>query len=151
MAGGLFGQPFAFNEKCIVFSLLCMSLFLYKPSFPNNYWLYFTLFIIFVISYVAMAWYDYYFNCDLVRLKKGTIGGITQMFKPDTEETEETSKEFDMRHVLIYMSHLIFIVPLLIYIAIYKQKINPIVYPILGILAVFTAGYHGAAMMLNSH
>jgi len=43
MAGGLFGRPFAFNEKCIVFSILCMSLFLYKPKFKNNYWLYFIL------------------------------------------------------------------------------------------------------------
>ena len=72
MAGGLFGRPFVFNEKCIIFSLICMALFLYKPHFQNQYVLYFTLFIIFVVAYVAMAWYDYYFNCDIVPLKRGT-------------------------------------------------------------------------------
>ncbi len=65
MAGGLFGRAFAFNEKCIVFSIIIMALFLYKPNFRNQYFLYFTLFIIFIIAYVAMAWYDYAFNCDI--------------------------------------------------------------------------------------
>ena len=35
--------------------------------------------------------------------------------------------------------------------SIYKNKINPITYPIIGVLALFTAGYHGAAIMLHSH
>ena len=62
MAGGLFKRPFTFNLKCIIFSIICMSLLLIKPTFKNNYYLYFTLFLVFVIAYVAMAWYDYYFN-----------------------------------------------------------------------------------------
>ena len=37
MAGGLFGRPFVLNIKCIVFSLLVMTLFLYKPNIKNNY------------------------------------------------------------------------------------------------------------------
>lgn len=157
MAGGLFGRPFVLNEKCIFFSLICMTLFLYKPNFKNQYLLYFTLFIIFVIAYVAMAWYDYFFNCDLVPLKKGSVGGITGQLKPPSHEKDkqendkETSKDIKLRNIIIYTSHLLFIVPLLIYIAIYKKKINPIVYPILGVLAVFTGGYHGIAMMLRSH
>ena len=53
MAGGLFDRPFAFNMKCIVFSIISMALFLYKPAFKNQYYLYFTLFIIFVVSYVC--------------------------------------------------------------------------------------------------
>ena len=54
MAGGLFGRPFAFNLKCIVFSIICMILFLYKPEFSNNYSRYITLFLIFVVAYVAI-------------------------------------------------------------------------------------------------
>ena len=81
MAGGLFDKPFVINEKCIVFSLICMALFLYKPNFQNSYMLYFALIIIFIIAYVAMAWYDFYFDCKLLPLKKGEIS-LTGLFKP---------------------------------------------------------------------
>ena len=131
MAGGLFGRPFVLNEKCIIFSLICMALFLYKPEFKNKWFLYFTLLIIFVIAYVAMAWYDYYFNCDIVPLKRGTRS-FTGLFKPPAHAAEKQEKDKDTkldntrRHMLIYAMHIIMIVPLLGYIAIYKDKINPI-------------------------
>jgi len=48
MAGGLFGKPFALNIKCIIFSLIIMVIFLYKPEIKNGYILYATLFGIFV-------------------------------------------------------------------------------------------------------
>jgi hypothetical protein len=155
MAGGLFGKPFVFNEKCIVFSIICMTLFLYKPNFNNQYYLYFSLFLIFVISYVSMAWYDYFFNCDIVPLKKGSIGGITGSFKPpshikDKQEGDQPS-DFKAKNIIIYLSHILFIVPILGYIAIYKKKINPIIYPLLGVLSVFTAGYHGVSLMAGTH
>ena len=94
MAGGIFGRPFVLNEKCIVFSLICMALFLFKPTFRNQYLLYFTLFIIFVVAYVAMAWYDYYFNCDIVPLKRGTKS-FTGLFKPPAHiaKTQEEDKD----------------------------------------------------------
>tara|TARA_B100000902_G_scaffold397358_1_gene460923 strand:+ start:5266 stop:5742 length:477 start_codon:yes stop_codon:yes gene_type:complete len=157
MAGGLFGRAFAFNEKCIVFSIIIMALFLYKPNFRNQYFLYFTLFIIFIIAYVAMAWYDYAFNCDIAPLKKGKAGGISGQLKPPSHEKDKQEnnksgkKDIKIRNFVIYGSHLLFIVPLLIYISVYKKKINPLVYPILGVLAIFTAGYHGIAMINGSH
>ena len=156
MAGGLFGRPFVLNEKCIVFSLICMALFLIKPTFKNQYLLYFSLFVIFVVAYVAMAWYDYYFNCDIVPLKRGTRS-FTGQFKPPAHAAEKQEKDKDTsldnhrRHILIYAMHILLIVPLLGYIAIYKNKINPITYPIIGVLALFTAGYHAGAIMLHSH
>ena len=156
MAGGLFGRPFVLNEKCIVFSLICMALFLIKPTFKNQYLLYFSLFLIFVVAYVAMAWYDYYFNCDIVPLKRGTRS-FTGLFKPPAHAPEKQEKDKDTkldnsrRHMLIYAMHILMIAPLLGYIAIYKNKINPITYPIIGVLALFTAGYHAGAIMLHSH
>lgn len=154
MAGGLFGRPFAFNIKCIIFSIICMSLFLYKPQIKNQYFLYFALFIIFVVAYVAMAWYDFYFNCDILPLRRGPDGGVTQQFKPPAHQPKKQNRigediDNKYRKVLIYLSHLLFIVPLLIYMAVYRKKINPMVYPILGVLAVFTAGYHGIELMLT--
>ena len=153
MAGGLFNRPFSFNLKCIIFSLLCMALLLIKPNFNNNYYLYFTLFLVFVLAYVGMAWYDYFFNCDILPLEKGKIGGITGQLKPKShsKDKQENGYKTDLdskrHHLLIYLSHLLFIVPLLLYIAYYKDKINNMVYPILGVLAVFTAGYHGISLM----
>ena len=81
MAGGLFGRPFTFNVKCIIFSMICMALFLYNPNIKNPYILYGTLFFIFTVAYVAMAWYDYYFNCDLLPLRKGKYS-LQQYVKP---------------------------------------------------------------------
>ena len=169
MAGGLFGRPFAFNEKCIVFSLICMMLFLYRPDYKNTYSLYFSLFIIFVFAYVAMAWYDYYFNCDLVSLRRGTAS-FTGLFKPpahvpeiqesqpgegketNTTELEQRKKEdLRLKMYLIYGMHLLFIVPILLYIAYYKKGVNPLIYPTLAVLAVFTAAYHGMGLMSSMH
>jgi len=156
MAGGLFGRPFVFNEKCIIFSLICMGLFLYKPNITNNYILAAVLFLIFVIAYIAMAWYDAFFNCDILPLKRGKYS-LTGLFKPPAhapekqEAKKDTPEDTHKRHILIYAMHLLFIAPLLGYIALKKNKINPITYPLLGALAVFTALYHGTALMVSQH
>ena len=155
MAGGLFGKPFAFNIKCIIFSLIVMVLFLYKPTFSNNYILYGTLFIIFVIAYVAMAWYDYFFDCRILPLRKGELSWQSLIKPPahQPEKQKEWSCEEDKsaRLILIYLAHIFFIVPIIAYVAIYRKQVNPLVYPILGVLAVFTLGYHGMHLMISSH
>lgn len=155
MAGGLFGQPFVLNEKCIVFSLIIMALFLYKPIIKSKLMMSVVLFIIFVVSYVAMAWYDYYFGCDILPLKRGELG-VTEIFKPGAHEKkqethEETSIDTQRKQIFIYISHIILVVPLLLYIAYYRGKVNPLTYPILAVLAVMTAMYHGIHLMLVSH
>ena len=133
-----------------------MALFLYKPNIKSNLMLGIVLFGIFVVSYVAMAWYDYYFGCDILPLKRGEVGGVTQMFKPGAHEKkqethEETTIDSTRKSILIYVSHIILVVPLLLYIARYKGKVNPLTYPILVVLAIMTAMYHGIHLMLVSH
>lgn len=169
MAGGFFGRPFVFNEKCIVFSLICMMLYLYKPNYKNRFTLYLSLFIIFVIAYVAMAWYDYYFDCQLVSLRRGTAS-FTGMFKPPAhvpeiqegqrrEKNDKKDRDINklkqqdrkLKGYLIYAMHLLFIVPIIGYVAYYKKKSNPFIYPTLLVLALFTAGYHGLALMSSVH
>ena len=51
---------------------------------------------------------------------------------------------------MIYLSHILLIVPLLIYIAVYKKKVSKMTYPI-GALAVLTLGYHGFELMAKMH
>jgi len=155
MAGGLFGRPFTFNIKCIIFSLLCMALFLYKPKFTNNYTLYGTLFIIFVGAYVAMAWYDYFYDCSILPLKQGKFSWMRSIKPPAHEPEKQKDSKCDedntALHILISTSHLLFIAPLIAYIALYKTKVNPMVYPLLGVLSIFTLGYHGISLMTSSH
>ena len=68
------------------------------------------------------------------------------------EQTEKAIPKRGLsRHALmVYLSHIIFIVPLLIYIAVYLKKISPMTYPI-GALAVFTLGYHGFELLNKIH
>ena len=150
MAGGLFGRPFAFNLKCIVFSIICMILFLYKPEFSNNYSRYITLFLIFVVAYVAMAWYDYFFNCDILPLKKGKVS-LTGLFKPEAPKVTDKNKNSKAYKVLIYLSHLVFFAPILFYFAYYGSNVNPAIYPVMGALGFFTMAYHGMMLMSASH
>lgn len=60
MAGGVFpGQPLALNIKCVVFSLLIAGGYWYLPhkSVP-------VLVALLYFPYLAMAWYDYVYECN---------------------------------------------------------------------------------------
>ena len=59
MAGGLYpGRPFALNIKCIVFTAVVAGGYWYLP--PRRWW---ALALLLWLPYVAMAWYDHYYDC----------------------------------------------------------------------------------------
>lgn len=59
MAGGLFpGRPFEFNIKCIIFTALLAGGYWYLP--PKKLWI---LVFLLWFPYIAMAWYDYSYDC----------------------------------------------------------------------------------------
>ena len=59
MAGGIFpGAPFEFNIKCIIFTALLAGGYWFLP--PKNIWV---LFFLLWFPYLAMAWYDYMYDC----------------------------------------------------------------------------------------
>ena len=59
MAGGIFpGQPFEFNLKCILFTALLAGGYWYLPH--KNLWV---LVFLLWFPYIAMAWYDYMYDC----------------------------------------------------------------------------------------
>ena len=152
MAGGIFkGQPFVLNIKCIIFSLICMALLMFDPKIiPKGVWTYFTLFLVFVVSYVALAWYDYFYDCELMPLKRGTVS-ITGKLKPDTEEREWSKEEDTLEHKLIYVAHILFICPFLLYFYMKRGKVSSGSYSLLVALTVFTLAYHGGKLMVSSH
>jgi hypothetical protein len=113
-------------------------------------------FLIFVVSYVSLAWYDYYYGCTQLPLQRSKIG-ITQYFKPpvyDKEKQEEhmfSQKEMDKNNMTIYAMHFLLIVPLLLYIGIKRGKASKHFFEILIVLAAFTAVYHGFRLLSASH
>ena len=59
MAGGIFpGHPFEFNMKCILFTAAIAGGYWFLP--PKNFWV---LFFLLWFPYIAIAWYDYSYNC----------------------------------------------------------------------------------------
>ena len=60
MAGGLFdNQPFALNIKCIIFTLLVAGGYWFTPK--KKLWI---LAALLYFPYLAMAWYDYHYQCQ---------------------------------------------------------------------------------------
>lgn len=157
MSGGIFpGYPFTLNIKCIIFALIIMALYSFKApqvSLRVNIIIYF---IIFVIAYVAMAWYDYYYACEQLPLQRSTVG-LTHYLKPPMHQEEKqqkhlmTEQEVEKNKYMIYVLHVLFIVPFLTYIAIKKDKVHESVYPLLYALIAFTLLYHGMRMIQGSH
>jgi len=149
---------FTFNVKCIVFSLVIMAIFMYDPSwlYKNKMLMYLVLWIIFVISYVAMAWYDYFFDCSTLPLEKGKYG-ITGLFKPEAHEPEKQYRgkkneiDTEKHHTIIYLAHVLFFAPLIAYIAYYGKKTTDWVFQLLGVLAVYTLFYHSSQLIELSH
>ena len=125
MAGGLFkNYPFELNIKCVIFSTIIIALFFYHPPEMNIIWKCFIALLLFVVAYVAMAWYDYKFECTKLALKRGSRGGVTTLLKPEphtesqTDPSKDTSDEKKLTMALINIYHLFIITPLLLYIGI---------------------------------
>ena len=155
MAGGIFGdRPFALNPKCVLFSLACMGLFLIKPSFPGPISAVISLFVLFWVAYIAMAWYDYYFNCDIVPLRKGTMS-LQGKLKPPAHVPEKQDVPVGLPqgkvdshrdHIVIYLLHILVIVPLIAFIAILGSKTPKAAFWLLGATAAMTVVYHSLAL-----
>lgn len=158
MSGGIFpGYPFTLNIKCIIFSLIIMALYTYcPPKIQSKTKIFLVYFIIFVVSYVAMAWYDYYYSCTQLPLQRSTKG-ITGRFKPPAHEPEKQTKqmmtmvEIEKNKKSIFWLHFVLIVPLLGYIGIKKEKAHPRSFDLLLVLTVFTAIYHGVRILSTIH
>lgn len=59
MAGGVFpGYPFEPNWKCVWFTAIIAGGYWVLP--PKSLWV---LFLLLILPYVAMAWYDYAYDC----------------------------------------------------------------------------------------
>tara|TARA_B110000259_G_scaffold188118_1_gene245057 strand:+ start:1832 stop:2548 length:717 start_codon:yes stop_codon:yes gene_type:complete len=160
MAGGIFvNQPFHPNIKCIVFSIILMLGYWTLPK-KNP----FMLPLIFVIAYVSMAWYDHMYDCDM-KMYGGKYGGyLSSPFKPQRRENNEKNDEGDNNikedkdllknqeskyRQKVNLLHILAINPVLIYVGIYGNKSNSMIYSLILGISLITLGYHGMRMFVD--
>jgi hypothetical protein len=157
MSGGFFpGYPFTLNIKCIIFSIIIMIIYTFRPPVLSLVPSLLIYFIIFVVSYVALAWYDYYYACSQLPLQKSSTG-LTDYLKPPPHEPKKqvehmfSEKEINKNNKTLYALHLLVIVPLILYIGIKSKKAPKEAFYLLIVLAAFTAVYHGFRLLSVIH
>jgi len=152
MAGGIFvDQPYHPNPKCLLFSAAVMALYWFSPAKKNK----FLMPIIFTVSYIAMAWYDYKYNCDTIMYSGNAIGPNTvdSIFKPQRRDDNKTEKKKNLSTdqeaeylKRVYLFHVIAVAPLLIYVGYKGIDVNPKLYPVVLSLGAMAGVYHGFRM-----
>lgn len=140
MAGGIYvDQPFYINPKCIIFGLTLMSGYWFLP-YQNI----FILPLLFIIGYIAMAWYDHFYECG-IKLYSGTGYGISvvdSIFKPQRRLENVSSNQEIIYGRNVYLFHTFIIAPLLFYIGIKGKKSDERVFPVIAITAIVAFMYH---------
>lgn len=142
MAGGIFtDQPFQFNVKCVLFGTTLASGYWWlgrDPNWPMTG-------VIFLCSYIAMAWYDHAYSCQM-RLKTGAngpVGFLDSIWKPQSDENAlsptEQCAEYT-RHVWIFQG--LVTGPLLLYLAwLYEGQLKPVLALLGGAQIAFGAAH----------
>lgn len=150
MAGGIFiDQPFSPNPKCIIFGLaLCLSYWFVPKKNP------FLLPVIFVLGYIAMAWYDYMYDCRS-RLYTGSslvgVGTLDSWAKPQHRDdvprekppgTLTKDQELAYKRK-VYAFHVLVVAPLFLYVGWFGTRANPHIWAVIGSLGLLALLYHG--------
>lgn len=134
MAGGVFkNQAFHPNPKCIVFSLVLMLAYWHMPK-RNP----FLLPLIFVVAYVAMAWYDHLYDCELKLYGAKWGGYLSGPWKPQRRTAPASNdllKDQEGKYrQKVNLFHILVANPLLIYVGWKGKETNKLLFaPLLGI------------------
>jgi len=119
MAGGIFvNRPFSFNLKCIVFGFALVIGYWAAAGAKVNFWLFP---LIFILAYVAMAWYDELYNCS-DRLRSGRYGVVSvadSIFKPQLRDKSLPDSASDQTYLYkrnMHMFHAFIAMPLFMYV-----------------------------------
>lgn len=96
------------NPKCVLFSIIVIFLYFYRPPETSRGMSLLTGSLIFVIAYVSMAWYDHFYEC--IPLKGDQ--GITSVLKPAAKDKKNTKErqEIAIFHMFVvsWLIHLAF-------------------------------------------
>lgn len=149
MQTGVFvDQPSHFNPKCVYFAAVLMFFYWYLPN-RNP----FLLPVIFVVAYIAMAWYDYLYNCDM-QLYSGKGLGMTTLdswgkpqrrtkkpMMPDSGTKLVDDQEYQYR-VNIHRFHVVAVASVLIYVGYAKDKSTKYIWNLIGAYGILVTIYH---------
>jgi UDP-N-acetylmuramyl pentapeptide phosphotransferase/UDP-N-acetylglucosamine-1-phosphate transferase len=80
MGAGLFGTPLYINEKCLLFSAFVLLIF-WMPHPSNWQHDYILAFVLAMLSYVLLAWYDYWYDCN-DKMGPTFFGALVGWMKP---------------------------------------------------------------------
>lgn len=130
---------FVINPKCVVFSVFIVALFHTRPPaclIKSKVNLVLSTYVIFLLSYSAMAWYDYFYNCEI--LDSGGALAISAAFKPKINKNQKKQSDEKKRNE-IAIFHIFLIVPWLAYVVFRGQEKQS---PAVAMLAIFTFLYH---------
>ena len=105
MAGGIFpDRPFSLNAKCIAFTAALAGGYWYAP--PRSWWV---LGLLLWLPYVAMAWYDYAYDCrDRMRPTIVPFGRyIFLPFKPPDYKAEYDALSPAKKNAMARLDHVL--------------------------------------------
>lgn len=109
MAGGVFpGRPFSLNVKCVVASAAFAAGYWFLP--PKNLWV---LGGILYVTYLALAWYDYAYDCaDRMHPTLFPFGRLVYLpLKPPDYQAEYEAMTPDQKRRMDQVDHMaVFIV-----------------------------------------
>jgi len=152
MAGGIYvDQPFHPNPKCLFFSFVIMAIYWFSPINKSAL----MLLVIFVLSYVAMAWYDYQYNCDTIMKSGSAIGvnTIDSIFKPQRRDGvggENAALDQEAEYLKrVYLFHVLVVAPLLLYVGYKGPNAQSNMYPVLFVVGLVALVYHGYRLTTN--
>ena len=104
MAGGIFpGAPFRFNIKCIIFTALLAGGYWFLPH--KNLWV---LFFLLWFPYIAMAWYDYAYECRSLKPTIVPFGRYIWLpFKPQPYKDDFTKMSDSQIQAMNRLDHIV--------------------------------------------
>jgi hypothetical protein len=150
MAGGIFvNQPFYPNPKCLLFSGALMAGYWFLPY--RNALL---LPVLFVVSYIAMAWYDYFYECSSPLFSGSADLGLSTLDSwgkpqrrggnPRTGYTRaKENRQEQLYRRKIYLLHTLVIAPLLLYVGLRGSTADSRVWPVVVAVGILALLYHG--------
>lgn len=146
MAGGIFtDRPFSPNIKCILFGLSVSLLHVYLPR--DNL---LVIALIFVIAYVAMAWYDAMYDCSdkMLSGKWSSTGIFKPQYRFPHKQSVLVSNQEKQYLKKVYLFHALWVAPLLIYVGAKGAMANPNAFGATLALGIMAGLYHSFRLYL---
>jgi hypothetical protein len=136
--------PISPNIKCIIFATVIMMGYYLSAGKTANLLL---LPVIFIVSYISMAWYDKRYNCSETLKSGSSVAMVDSIFKPSLGQQLNSGVLSPDEQKLayqknVYLFHMLLVAPILIYVGMNTVKTNKNVFALLLALGYGALIYH---------